>query len=294
LQRNPQLATADSLVAELYARSGAGRYGTSLEAFQGLLETVVAKYAPEAESGEREELLKTLHVEELVLARACAGGVELAWQDFLNRYRETLYDAARAIARDDATGRELADSLYADLYATTTADGVRRSKLDYYMGRGSLAGWLRTVLAQEFVNRYRKQKRFVSLEEQSDAGTQFAAPAIAPTAGPDPRLEAATSAALTVLSSEDRYLLSSYFLDGRKLAEIGRTLGIHESTVSRRLEKLTTGVRKRILAELRRAGMSGAEAEEALAADVRDLSVDVRQNLVQESPARAFLKKEQK
>ena len=40
-----------------------------------------------------------------------------------------LFDAARAITRDDATGRELADSLYADLYGTNTREGQRVSKL---------------------------------------------------------------------------------------------------------------------------------------------------------------------
>jgi len=33
------------------------------------------------------------------------------------------------------------------------------SKLSSYTGRGSLEGWLRTVMAQEFVNRYRRQRR---------------------------------------------------------------------------------------------------------------------------------------
>ena len=52
---------------------------------------------------------------------------------------------------------------------------MRSSKLVFYTGRGSLEGWLRTVMAQEFINRYRKQKRTVSLEEQTEEGVQFAA-----------------------------------------------------------------------------------------------------------------------
>ena len=64
------------------------------------------------------------------------------------RYREKLRDAARAITRDDSRARELADSLYADLFGTRTRDGCRISKLSHYSGRGALAGWLRTVLAR--------------------------------------------------------------------------------------------------------------------------------------------------
>ena len=79
------------------------------------------------------------------------------------------------ITRDAAHAAELADSLFADLYGVNTRDGIRRSKLVFYTGRGSLEGWLRTVMAQEFINRYRKQKRTVSLEEQTEEGVQFAA-----------------------------------------------------------------------------------------------------------------------
>ncbi len=91
------------------------------------------------------------------------------------RFREKLYDIARQITREDSAGRELADSVYTDLYGTKTREGERVSKLSSYRGRGSLEGWLRTVLAQEYVNTYRKQRRLVSLDEESQEGAQFAA-----------------------------------------------------------------------------------------------------------------------
>jgi RNA polymerase sigma-70 factor (ECF subfamily) len=186
----------------------------------------------------------------------------------------------------------LADSLFADLYGVNARDGVRRSKLVFYTGRGSLEGWLRTVMAQEFINRYRKQKRTVSLEEQTEDGVQFAAavpePAYASDRTSDQRLEAATDEALAELSSEDRFTLASYYLDGRTLAEIARALGLHESSVSRRLERLATGLRKRILAGLRMQGMSHAQATEALATDVRDLQLNLRSRLAQDSGGKPF------
>ena len=88
----------------------------------------------------------------------------------------------------DPNARELADSLYADLYGTRTADGRRISKLNSFTGRGSLEGWLRAVLAQEYVNRFRRQQRLVSLEEQVEAGVQFEAEAPDPTAGRSTRV----------------------------------------------------------------------------------------------------------
>ena len=192
------------------------------------------------------------------------------------------------ITRDAAHAAELADSLYADLFGLNGRDGVRSSKLLSYTGRGSLEGWLRTVMAQEFINRYRKQKRTVSLEEQAEEGVQFAAAAPEPACVSDPRLETATDEAIAELSAEDRFTLASYYLDGRTLAEIARTLGLHESSVSRRLDRLSTGLRKRILAGLRTQGMTHAQAAEALETDVRDVQLNLRARLMQDSGGKAF------
>ena len=286
------LAELGTLPGELYQRSGAGRFGITASEFEGLLGEVVAKYLPEgAATAEIRELLTGLKIEDLALARACAAGNEAAWEAFLLRFREKLYDAARAITRDDALGHELADSLYGDLYGATTREGRRVSKLGSYLGRGSLEGWLRTVLAQEHVNRYRSRRRLVSLEEKEEAGMQFAAAGADPAPAVEPRLEAATDEALASLSSEERFILAAYFLDGRTLAEIARMLHVHESTVSRKVEKITTALRKRIRDGLVSRGMSRRQAEEALEADVRDLRVNVRARLAQEPDPPPFPEK---
>ena len=270
----------------LYEKSGGERYGLTLQAFGVVLEQVAAKYVPQATQQQKLEFWRDLKLEELALARACAAGHDAAWQAFLTRFREKLYDIARGITKEDSSARDLADSLYADLYGTSERDGRRVSRLNFYMGRGSLEGWLRTVLAQEFVNRYRKTKRLVSLEEQAEDGVQFSAAAPAgPTSPLDSRLGAALDEALGQLADEDRLVLASYYLDDRTLTEIGRVVGVHESTISRRLEKLLKTLRKQVLAGLVSRGMNRGQAEEALEADVRYLQVDVTRKLQENRPA---------
>ncbi|MBV8051201.1 MAG: sigma-70 family RNA polymerase sigma factor [Acidobacteriaceae bacterium] len=271
---------------ELYRNSRAAEFGLTLEVFAGIVEEIAKKYLPEnASRTQLHEFVASLRLEELALARGCAAGHERAWEVFLTRYREKLYDIATYIAKENSAARELADSLYADLYGTTLRDGRRVSKLASYTGRGSLEGWLRTVLAQEFVNRYRKQRRLVSLDEESEQGTQFADAAMRaePQRHPDHRIEAATDDALAELAAEDRYVLASYYLDSRTLAEIARVLRVHESTISRKLDKIAKSLRKRILAGLQKRGMSRRQAQEALEIDVRDLGLNVRSSLVQET-----------
>ena len=280
------------LLAELHAKSGCEQIGLARESFSAILCDVATKYLPAGNTeAEARTFLLTLRVEELALARACAAGHNSAWEVFLTRYREKLYQSALRIAREDSAARDLADSLYAELYGTTTREGERVSKLASFTGRGSLEGWLRTVLAQEFVNRYRRTKRLVSLDEESEDGGQFAAPEPEPVISADSRLESATDAALASLESEDRMVLAAYYLDGRTLAEIARMLGVHESTISRKVDKLAKSLRKKIMANLMQQGMTRRQAEEALEVDVRDLRVDIRRSLAQDSPARAFSEK---
>ena len=253
----------------LYDRSDAQRFGFTRAEFCELMAETT-----------REPLVspRDLRLDELILARACARGNEAAWERFVSLYREKLYRAAVAIARVDSVGRELADALYGDLFGTRIGqDGRRISKLESYLGRGSLEGWLRMVLAQDYVNRFRAQRRFVGFVEAIDTQPQSSIAALDNT-----KLAAATDAALTALSSEERFLLAAHYLDERTLAEIGCMLCVHESTVSRRLEKITAGLRKKIVRSLCKAGVGRREAQEMLEVDVRDLGLDIRDRLTQE------------
>jgi RNA polymerase sigma-70 factor (ECF subfamily) len=273
-----RLASLHTLVSDLFATSGAARFGLSIELFAGMLAEVVAKYLrPEADVAAVRELLSMIRVDELVLARACAAGNQAAWESFLSRYREPLYEAGISIAKDYSVGRELADSLYADLLGVGTAHGT--SPLSSYMGYGSLEGWLRTIMARSFIDRYRSRRRLVSLQEKSDEGWQLAAPPPEAMAAVNPCLEEATDEALRTLDAEDRFILASFFLHDRTLAELARILRLHESTVSRRISKITAGLRKQIVRGMVRRGMSRRQADEALQTDVRDLQINVRARL---------------
>jgi RNA polymerase sigma-70 factor, ECF subfamily len=173
----------------------------------------------------------------------------------------------------------------------TTHDGRRRSKLEYYTGRGSLAGWLRSVLARRYIDDYRKRRRLVSLDEQMENGAADVAVAAQTLTLPDEayriRLGACVGTLLTEMESQDRFLLRTYYLDGRSLAEIAKLLGVHESTISRRVKRLGGTLRQRLLKKLQASGLSRRAAEEALSGDVRDLDVDVKE-LLQVAEEKAF------
>ena len=121
---------------------------------------------------------------DLALACACAEGSEGAWDHFVREYRPVLYRSADAI--DPGGGaRELADSIYADLFGLQERDGERRSLFRYFHGRSSLATWLRAVLAQRQVDRVRATRRLTPLEEVEEDAVAPPALVTAPAADPD-------------------------------------------------------------------------------------------------------------
>lgn len=270
------------LLTELCAAAEAEHVGLTPSAFAVILERVGERHhyggasgnAPDASA--RATFFRSLQLADLALAQACALGLEAAWQKFIALYRDRLTKAAIAITRSVSLGEELSDSLYAELYGLAERDGLRRSPLAGYSGRGSLMGWLRTTLAQRQVDSYRRTRRETAIEDQDFAAEPAAS-------APDPKkldhLGRAVSSALAELDAESRFLLSAYFLDQRTLLEIARLLQVHEATVSRRIKRLTGSVHKRLLKELQAAGLSRRAAEETLYADPRDLSLNLRKIL---------------
>lgn len=269
-------------ISEFYTRCRAAEYGFTLHEFYDLLRDVARKASGEViADNELMQCVSNLHLDDLVLARACARGHEAAWERFIGLYREKLYVASLTIARQESWARELADSVYADLFGTQTgSDGKRKSKFESYSGRGSLEGWLRSVLAQTFINRIRQEQKLIACSETAEPclGVQ----AVRESTAHDSRVIQNTDAELAALDAEDKFLLAAYYLDGRTLAEIGRMVSLHESTVARRLGRITSGLRKRIVARLCAAGLPKRVAEEMLQGDVRELGINVRKRLVQE------------
>ncbi|HEY6443222.1 MAG TPA: sigma-70 family RNA polymerase sigma factor [Candidatus Acidoferrales bacterium] len=231
-------------------RSTAHRFGAA----QPLQEHLIRAY------------LETLNLRDLALARACSSGNNAAWDFFMAQFRPELYRAARAIVGNAAGGesaaRDLADSLCADLYGLRERDGQRQSLFDYFHGRSKLSTWLRAVLARRHVDEIRRTRRTESLEDHiGEPRAEIAAVASASPANvlPDPEqaiytaiLQAALSGALTALDPRDRLRLVYYYIDDRTLAEIGRLLGEHEATVSRKLERTRRDIRHDVESALRR------------------------------------------
>jgi RNA polymerase sigma-70 factor, ECF subfamily len=188
------------------------------------------------------------HGADVELARLCAAGDERAWETFVREYRPLLYRAADALDRTGGA-REIADSLYAELYGIKDGAGPRQSLFRYYQGRSSLATWLRAVLAQRYVDRVRTQRRTEPLPEDADA-------AAAPPPDPDrdryvALVRAALARAVSRLDPRDRLRLASYYVQELTLAQIGRMLRESEASASRHLARTRRDIQADVERQLR-------------------------------------------
>jgi RNA polymerase sigma factor (sigma-70 family) len=247
-----------SLLGSFYAQSQAARWGVSRERFAAALERSAKKAltAGAVTPQKLQEYLGGLHLEDLALASACAEGGEPAWEYFFTNYRAYLHAAAAAILRSNAGSAEacdLADSLFSELYGLAGDKGRERSLFRYFHGRSSLKTWLRAVLAQRHIDSIRAGRRFEELGED-DTGDGRPKLPLGPQMQPgDPHrlryvqsFTRALQTALEGLEPQEKERLRLYYAEEKTLAEIGRLLGEHESSVSRHLDHLRRDLRIRV------------------------------------------------
>src|SRR6185436_3684570 len=148
-------------------KAQADRWKVPAEVFSNALERSAEKaFAGRTPSeAELDRYYDSLHLPDLALACACAMGREEAWDHFVREFRPAMYRAADAI---DAGGgaREIANALYAELFGLKEKDGVRQSVFRYFHGRSSLATWLRSLIAQRFVDRHREIRNLEPLPDE--------------------------------------------------------------------------------------------------------------------------------
>jgi RNA polymerase sigma factor (sigma-70 family) len=253
---------------------------------------------------------------DLFLTLACARGCEQAWWQFDRQYRSFIERLAHQLVGRGMDANEVIDSVYVDLYGTKMVEGVRQSKFRTYTGRGTLRGWLRTVISHTVVDLYRGRQNEIPLEEWSKSGDERPerpAPGTKVYGSEILMLEnvareryrsitlAALDQSLATLDSHETLLLLYYHVEGLKLREIARIVDapsssirrwfqrrssrgnaarVHESTVMRWLEKVYKKVSDRFKSELKsKYGLNPAEIDICLEIATEDLGQGINLSL---------------
>lgn len=290
------LEKCESVMDEIFARcnENAPNFGVTIDCLKTSLAKTVQKYilknyseTPSVE--EIKEFLLQIQADDLFLALGCASGNERAWWEFDQQHRSYLERVARHLARTDVDAEEVVDTVYVELYGTRVVDGERVSKFATYSGRGSLRGWLRTVIWHSLVDLHRASHDEVSLDEMTEnVGEGHAHSNFAETdlGGENQMVEhiskqryrkatlSSIEKAFADLDDHEKLLLLYYHVEDLKLREIARMVEnpgsplrdwfqrksstrnknpasrIHESTIMRWLEKCYAKVLQMFRSEL--------------------------------------------
>jgi RNA polymerase sigma-70 factor (ECF subfamily) len=210
------------------------------------------------------EYVRTLNLDDLYLALACARGDEAAWAECSQLHVAFMRDFARRFLKMDAA--DLVDEVIADLW--------KRGKLERYEGRSSLRTWLGAVVAHAALQAGKATVRGGRADRKAAAehGTTSAAQ---PESEQSARLLAdAAAEALTALAAPDKLLLRLYYEQGLTLDEIAPILDVSKATLSRRLKRVRDHVRGNIERITRnRFGLSSDAMRSGV--DLRRLELDL-------------------
>lgn len=301
---NPEIQSLlDEGAGRLVARASDSR-SLSREALAPRIGAAVQKYLlkdnPKTPHAEIARFIDEMQADDLCLIIACERGDENAWNDLVERFKPTVRSAARSASSNEDAAEDLAQSIWAELYGLRVRkDGMPATKLAYYSGRGSLAGWLRAVVAQLAVDTYRKQSRLVQTEEDTefdrlarDAPNGQGQTVVAGIPTPEESIsnrfaqtdmQEALGKAIQELDAEDRLLVKLYYFDNLRLREAGAVLGVHEATASRRLTRIQTDLRKRVTRILiDERGWTTAETERSFSEVAQYLDTDLEALLSKE------------
>jgi RNA polymerase sigma-70 factor, ECF subfamily len=291
----------DEAIKRLLARASNAR-GISDEDLRPRVGAALEKYLFKADAAAEHKdvvaFIDEIHSDDLCLIVACENGDEKAWEDLIANFDSVVKSAARKISSNNEDAEDLASSIWAELYGLRTgADGNKKSKLAYYSGRGSLAGWLRAVVSQLAVDQFRKQSKYVQVEETrefenlAEESSNHTGNDRVVHHGQSPEelfsdgqtaedVSAALRIAVDSLAHEDKLILKLYYFDDLKLKDIATTFGYHEATASRKLVRIQTEVRKCVEKELRKHhGWSDGEVKKYLADAASKLGISLEKLL---------------
>jgi RNA polymerase sigma-70 factor, ECF subfamily len=309
-QRTEQIEKAFVGGATRLLARATDNHGLTIEVLVPRVQSAVTKYIlhddPQAALGVISEFIDKLQADDLCLILACELGDQKAWADLVGRFSTTVRSAARSASSNEEGAEDLAQSIWAELHGLRVRDdGKPAGKLAYYSGRGSLAGWLRAVVAQLAIDQHRKQSRLVQTEEDADfdriiqrGQEETVWSGHGETLNPEAQiskklagaqLQKALAKSVKNLTAEDRLLVKLYYFDGLRLREAGAVLGVHEATASRRLTRVHSELREQVQRILMTEGWTSAETESAFSELAFNLEADIEPMLATEQ---VLLKKE--
>jgi RNA polymerase sigma-70 factor len=246
-------AHLSAVIVQAYStgHSSHGPLELSVEDFKTRLIGIVTKHVgPDHESAAAINFLKTLHTSDLYLGLACARGAEAAWERLTRVYGTYIKSLATFATVGHTAATEVANNVLVDLFLPGPSG---QSRIASYEGRSSLATWLRVVVSHHATN---ERQRFcnsmggISVPDLADEGAPSRMDASLRALRYERIIGDSLQCSFESLTNRERLILLLRYDEGLHLGQIARLLGVHQSTITRQLERACKRLREEVIGTL--------------------------------------------
>ena len=165
------------------------------------------------------------------ILKGCRKGKRKAQELLFRLYSDKMFGVCRYYTRDHSEAEDVLHDGFLKVF----------DKIDKYRGDGSLEGWIRRVIINTALERFRKQSRMFAMTEVDDSivDEQYT------------NVEAQISASelmeiIMELTPKYRLVFSLYAIDGFSHKEISERLNISEGTSKSNLARARTILQKKV------------------------------------------------
>jgi RNA polymerase sigma-70 factor len=245
-----------------------GDLQVGLKEFEVQLWSTVEKASGEnVTSDNAVRILNSLHCNDLYLAFGCAHHSSVAWDRFISIYRKYIHDLTAFVCPVKSMVYELAETVLTDLFLP---DRSGYSRIASYNGRSSLATWLRPIISHRVINeRERKFNGMTQLDdifEKADERAWLGVEMELRSSRYRELIIASLKKSCNELTDRERLMLLLRYDNGLQLGQIGHLFGLHQTTITRQLERVQAKIRQVVVSVLtHKYGLSQAAIDECLA-----------------------------
>jgi RNA polymerase sigma-70 factor (ECF subfamily) len=194
------------------------------------------------------QFIKSHHINDLYLAYACSLGIDTAWQCFINSFSSDIRIFARLFSGNATIAGEIAGSIWTYLYLPSRNG---RKRISTYDGRIPLTNWLRVVVSNRLANHRelkinRSSKGLDDVAESSvpfehdkiDSAIRFRRYGVF--------VSDSLAEACRELTNQECLLILLRYERNLELKYISRLFNVHQSTVTRRIERTCWKIRQKV------------------------------------------------
>lgn len=228
-----------------------GRLGVRLEEFKSNLIRILSKHLRTGASNSAAiNFVKGLHTNDLYLGHACAQRNEMAWDRFTLIYSQYIRALASLVAVSNTAATDIADHVLVDLFLPRSSG---QSRIASYEGRSSLATWLRVVVINHSINereRLGNKTGGMDILDFADEAAPLRMDASLRACRYERVIQDALRCSCLCLTDHERLILLLRYNDGLHLGYIARLFGVHQSTITRQLERACKKLREAVMMTL--------------------------------------------